>query len=374
MADGYAQIIIKKVKKGGHGGHHGGAWKVAYADFVTAMMAFFLLLWLLNATSSEQKIGIANYFDPTAISSSSSSGSGGVMGGKTLSADGAMVSDTSPPSINDAAETRPPAPETEGGESESDSGDGGDSAGKQTSQSDALESRQGPGDLQNSKRPPFGDPDEPNQLGETGDAEATTDATGNAETGDQQILNAKIEEMETERFENFEKDLRRLVDEAILEDPNLLEAARNLKIDSVPAGLRIQLIDKEKMDFFPSGSADMFESTEKLLAKVSQLLSKMPNKIKISGHTDATKFSPGSTYTNWELSADRALASRRALIANGIPSERITEVVGRADREPIAPEEPTSATNRRISIVLVRQSANDQGAVAAAEAALQTAQ
>src|SRR5438477_6160749 len=100
-------IIIKRVKKGGHGGHHGGAWKVAYADFVTAMMAFFLLLWLLNATTEEQKMGISNYFDPTAISRSARSGSGGVLGGTTITTPGALRNSTSPPAISTPLVARP---------------------------------------------------------------------------------------------------------------------------------------------------------------------------------------------------------------------------------------------------------------------------
>ena len=99
MADGDV-IVIKKIKKGGHGGHHGGAWKLAYADFVTAMMAFFLLLWLLNVTTDEQKMGISNYFDPTAISRSARSGSGGVLGGTSITVPGALKSATSPPMIS----------------------------------------------------------------------------------------------------------------------------------------------------------------------------------------------------------------------------------------------------------------------------------
>ena len=113
MADSHADVVIKKVKKGGHGGHHGGAWKVAYADFVTAMMAFFLLLWLLNATSEEQKIGISHYFDPTAVSRSTSSGSGGVLGGQVMTEDGAMKNDSSPPSINDMQAAKKEAAETD---------------------------------------------------------------------------------------------------------------------------------------------------------------------------------------------------------------------------------------------------------------------
>src|SRR5271166_717480 len=91
MAVGEAPIVIKKVKKGGHGGgHHGGAWKVAYADFVTAMMAFFLLMWLINTTSPEQKRGIADYFAPAAVSQTTS-GSGGILGGTALSNNGSKA-------------------------------------------------------------------------------------------------------------------------------------------------------------------------------------------------------------------------------------------------------------------------------------------
>ena len=117
--DNHAEIIIKKVKKGGHGGHHGGAWKVAYADFVTAMMAFFLLLWLLNATTEEQKMGISNYFDPTAISRSTRSGSGGLLGGTSITQPGALKSAGSPPMVSTPTVARPQAEETESVEPDS---------------------------------------------------------------------------------------------------------------------------------------------------------------------------------------------------------------------------------------------------------------
>ncbi|MEP6149612.1 MAG: flagellar motor protein MotB, partial [Nisaea sp.] len=118
--DNHASIVIKKVKKGGHGGHHGGAWKVAYADFVTAMMAFFLLLWLLNATTEEQKMGISNYFDPTAISRSTRSGSGGVLGGTSITVPGALKSASSPPMISTPQVARPQAENTESLDAASD--------------------------------------------------------------------------------------------------------------------------------------------------------------------------------------------------------------------------------------------------------------
>jgi chemotaxis protein MotB len=118
--DEHASIIIKKVKKGGHGGHHGGAWKVAYADFVTAMMAFFLLLWLLNATTEEQKMGISNYFDPTAISRSTRSGSGGVLGGTSITKPGALKTASSPPMLSTPQVARPQAEDTEALDPDSD--------------------------------------------------------------------------------------------------------------------------------------------------------------------------------------------------------------------------------------------------------------
>ena len=118
--DNHASIVIKKVKKGGHGGHHGGAWKVAYADFVTAMMAFFLLLWLLNATSEEQKSGISNHFDPRAISRNSRTGSGGVLGGNSVTVPGGLKSDSTPFMISAPQAARPQAENTDSLEADSD--------------------------------------------------------------------------------------------------------------------------------------------------------------------------------------------------------------------------------------------------------------
>ncbi|WP_339853081.1 flagellar motor protein MotB [uncultured Nisaea sp.] len=318
--DNHATIIIKKVKKGGHGGHHGGAWKVAYADFVTAMMAFFLLLWLLNATTEEQKMGISNYFDPTAISRSTRSGSGGVLGGTSITVPGALKSASSPPMISTPQVARPQAENTESLDADSDDPEN-------------IESR----------------------LGSDDDAEGLISA---------EKLEKLLEEREAAQFASAEKMLRKAIEDS--NDPELKEIADSLQIDHSPEGLRIQLLDQEKVALFPLGSADMFEQTRKLLAKVSEIISKLPNKIKISGHTDSRPFPEGATYTNWELSADRALSSRRALIANGIPDGRVAQVVGMADTDPIEPNDPTSPSNRRISIVLLKQDFSDQAADAVA--------
>src|SRR6266849_6123878 len=130
---GNGTIIVKKIKKGGHGGHHGGAWKVAYADFVTAMMSFFLLLWLLNVTTDIQKRGIADYFDPT-IASKSQSGAGGVLGGLSMGPPGAQDVSASPPSFQLAVAALRQPDEGEEGDlaGSSGQGDAGDKVGGAT--------------------------------------------------------------------------------------------------------------------------------------------------------------------------------------------------------------------------------------------------
>ena len=312
--DQQGDIIIKKVKKGGHGGHHGGAWKVAYADFVTAMMAFFLLLWLLNATTEEQKMGISNYFDPTAISRSSRSGSGGLLGGTSITKPGALKSSSSPPMISTPQAVRAQAEDTESLDADSDDPEN-------------IESKTG----------------------------SETDEEGTISQEQlEKLLQQQEEEREAAQFAEAEKLIREAVEES--DDPDLKEVSDSLKIESAKEGLRIQLLDQEKVALFPLGSSEMDERTRKLLEKVAEIIKKLPNKIKISGHTDARPFAPGSIRTNWDLSAERANASRRTLEELGVGDERIAEVVGMADRDPIEPNDPMAPENRRISIVLLRAS------------------
>lgn len=276
---GPAPIIVKRVKKVA-GGHHGGAWKVAYADFVTAMMAFFLLLWLLNVTTDEQKSGVADYFAPTSLSSSRS-GAGGILGGQTLGV-GAKVGEGQPPVA--IAQFGPPA---------------------------------------------------------TGAGQPTAEDVAKAQA-----------EREQQAFDQAKAAM-----EAALEgNPQLAALKENLVIDMTPDGMRIQLIDKQGGSLFPSGSAAMPARTQALIAQIGQAISTLPNNISISGHTDAAPFGNATGYTNWELSSDRANSSRRALLNSGIPQNRVTQVVGKADTEPLTPDDPFKAENRRISIVLLRNS------------------
>ncbi len=290
---GEKQPIIKKVKKGHGHGHHGGAWKVAYADFVTAMMAFFLLMWLLNATSQEQRMGIANYFNPVTVTKVNISGSGGVLGGTTAGPDGALTQNTTTMSVSPSM--TPPQDVTEG----------------------------------------------PDNDFPASSAEETEDKK----------LEELIAKKEEAQFKAAEEEIRKSIES----DPELKDLAKNLLMDKTPEGLRIQIVDKDKVEMFAVGSAQMFDYTKKILHRISQVISPMPNKISITGHTDGRQYAPNATYTNWELSSDRANAARRALRDAGIPEERIGRVLGRADREHLIPNDAMDPRNRRLSIILMTE-------------------
>lgn len=283
-------IIIKRVKKV-EGGHHGGAWKVAYADFVTAMMAFFLLLWLLNVTTDEQKDMISSYFAPADPRiSESTSGSGGVMGGQTMSEEGAMTDDKTP-----VSQQREPAE----GVGREDGQDGVD----------------------------------PARITE-------------------KEIDQELERRDDKAFKETEDKLR----EAIESVPDLRELSQNLLIDMTPEGLRIQIVDQEGKPMFEIGAAKPLPQAEKLLRLIAQVVRDLPNKLSIRGHTDSKPYGRDISYGNWELSADRANASRRVMLAAPLDPVRIENVQGKADREPLVPNDPENARNRRISIILLKQS------------------
>jgi chemotaxis protein MotB len=335
MAAGDPIIIIKKVKKSHGDAHHGGAWKVAYADFVTAMMAFFLLLWLLNATTQEQRKGISDYFAPASVSRNTS-GSGALLGGTTVTKDGALNARGQPVQL--------PLPSSEDLVLEPSDDD-----------MDAMRRMpevDGPNDQAPEQAADANNGKLPGQEG------AETSNKGFAEDGakeprplsDQEIEKA-VRDREEKLFTAAEQELR----QAINTSPDLKKLAENLLIDQTPEGLRIQIVDQDQRSMFELGSATPNPQTKRLLAEVAHVVSKLPNRIAVSGHTDATPYAVSSTYTNWELSTDRAQASRRVLVESGLPPERIQRVMGKADREPLVPNDPTSARNRRISIVLLRE-------------------
>ncbi|HVY12094.1 MAG TPA: flagellar motor protein MotB [Alphaproteobacteria bacterium] len=308
-----APIIIKRIKKGG-GGHHGGAWKVAYADFVTAMMAFFLLLWLLNVTTDIERKGIADYFAPASISKSES-GAGGVFGGQTITAPGAQINNTSPPG---SSKTIPEPDESENNRRES---------------------------------PGSGQPTGPKQD------QKDTVTSGNAEAvgAKPQTADDKAAEMQRQKDEEIFKQAEGTLREAIKAVPDLAELEKNLVIDSTPEGLRIQIVDKDGYSLFATGSATLGGRSRQLVNLVGRVISRLPNKISITGHTDNTPFPANSRRTNWQLSTERAQSSFEELVVAGVAPDRINAIVGKADREPLVANDPANSQNRRISIVLLRQ-------------------
>ena len=283
-------VMIKKVKKVIAGGHHGGAWKVAYADFVTAMMAFFLLMWLINTTSPQQKRGIADYFAPASVSQSTS-GSGGILAGTALGDDGAK-SNGSASAIEQLA---PPAPNTK------DQG--------QSSKSGALDQ--------------------------------ASDAA----------LKAALAKRDEAAFESAAQSLR----QAMQEMPELAELSKQVLIDQTPEGLRIQLVDQEGRSMFDPGSVRPNDRAKVLLRAVAKIAERLPNRITIAGHTSANangSKSPG----DWQLSSGRADSARQIMQDGGIDPDRIYQVSGKAASDPLFPDDPTLPGNRRIAIVLLRES------------------
>jgi chemotaxis protein MotB len=335
-------VIIKKYEVV-EGGHHGGAWKVAYADFVTAMMAFFLLMWLLNATTEDQRKGLADYFSPNNLMSHASSGTGEPFGGHTAFDKGALVSDQG--SVQIVAGKRPVVDRTEDGDDpvyvdshRARTGDGvgpgpmadnqdADDSGEKSLGQNGTQAAPGPGGASDIERQ--------GRL-----SRPVTTAEVAAESARQ----------EKAAFEQAAEQIK----QAVRADPALAELSRQLAIDMTPDGLRIQIIDEIKLPMFPTGSAAPNERARLLLQKVVPVLMKLRQSISVAGHTDAAPF-PGPGRTNWELSAERANATRRLLVDGGFPETRVKSVTGNADRDPLLPADPLAAANRRIAILVLRE-------------------
>lgn len=292
MADNLPPIIIKRIKKVA-GGHHGGAWKVAYADFVTAMMAFFLLLWLLNVTSPETRAGIADYFTPT-IGVKDSAGIG-FQGGQTQSEKGISKSDLAPVGIVVGQVKQGPTPDT----------------------------------------PTDSPPVKPDETAENSAAMAKAENTEDAETF---------------------KEAAEQVNQSLREDPELKDYQQSVVVQETPEGMKIDLIDDAKKPMFVPGGAQLTDMGKKVLDSMANIVSKTPNNITIIGHTDAASANQNPNYTNWELSVDRANAARKFLSTTTLEQDRVAKIIGLADRELLVPQEPTSPRNRRVTIVVMRGS------------------
>ncbi|MEZ5824779.1 MAG: flagellar motor protein MotB [Geminicoccaceae bacterium] len=302
MSNPQAPVIIKKViEEGGHG-HHGGAWKVAYADFVTAMMAFFLMLWLLSTSSEETLKGLAEYFTEADANEGEPGGIGGFLDGTSVINDQIVIS--------------------------------------------------GP-------TSPFSTPSlpQPNESQDDTDAFEMELSTSSL-TMDSDLMDMTSEEAMREAAERLEDEQFETANAAIIQQlnssPELAEYADSLLIDKTEDGLRIQIVDQAQTAMFPGGSAEMFDHTKKLIDVVVKAIGNLPQKLSIRGHTDSRPFAPGVDNDNWRLSSARANATRQALVDAGLDTRRIAEVVGKADSDHLLEEAPNDPRNRRISLVLLR--------------------
>jgi chemotaxis protein MotB len=293
MATGYDQpIIIKKVKKHAHP-HHGGAWKIAYADFVTAMMAFFLLLWLISMTTPEQKKGLADYFAPASLSETTN-GAGGVLAGTAFDSQGGKTSDSDTDLKPGLTQTR-----TEG-LATLDDGTG--------------------------------------SLGMASGNEPTKDA-----------LEKPIQSDFKGAFEGAAASIR----QAWQNSPNLTDVQDQLRIEETREGLDIEIIDDVGKPMFPEGSKYPYEYTRQAIAAIAPILAKLPNQVRVSGHTASGSTYEDPRYGAWELSSDRANMVRTILGEFGLADDHIESVVGRAATEPLLPSDPYLSANQRISILLL---------------------
>lgn len=287
-------ILIKKVKKVSGGGHHGGAWKVAYADFVTAMMAFFMLLWLLNVSEKETLQGLADYFTPSNASMSNASGAGDILAGTALADEGA----------SNAGSIRITVPNSTAQETDTQG-----------------ESKGGPSQ----------------------DREAEI-------VQQNRNWQAKIVTQEDKMFEAVEDALKA----ALQKSPELLKHQDQIIVELTPEGLRIQLTDKDQRPMFKRGSADLYPFAIHLLETVGKVVQTLPNRVALTGHTDSTGGS-NPLYSNWELSSDRANSSRRVLAGSGVSRDRFSEVTGKAATEPLFPDQPNRAENKRVTLLVLRE-------------------
>jgi chemotaxis protein MotB len=264
-------IIIRRKKVYKADGHHGGAWKVAYADFVTAMMAFFLLMWLLNATTEEQRKGLADYFNPTIPISRISGGGSDALNGSSIFTEETLAR-----------------------------------KGTGASQERSVESM------------------------------ATKPVLTAAETeAQQQAIAANLQALKDSMGEKNH------------------QISEHLLIKMSPEGIVLELVDSESTPLFPVGRSQPSDLLIELLDMVSDSFLSFENDIKIVGHTDNRRYRNDAIYDNWNLSADRANTARRLLERSGITRDRIREVSGKADTDPLVTDNPAAAQNRRISITIL---------------------
>ena len=312
--------IIKKVIKKGHGGHHGGSWKVAYADFVTAMMAFFLVMWLLAISSESGREALADYYNELTVYDA-------VFNGGIPST---FDERERPASILDGGCF---APRDSGNETRDREGEDGEMSAVQVSA--LLKSTQEL--LANLESLPEGT-DGGEGSGDVGRGQVGDPAEAQAIYGP-----AGMSPEERQFSENLQEEIKASLGEA---------AAEQIKMEKVKGGLRIQIIDQEGRPTFRSGGAGLTNEGRDLINLVAQRLASIPNQISIEGHTDARPFTGQQKMTNWELSTATASATRLALAAGGVAESRLTAVTGYAATRPLPDTDPNDPVNRRVSVMI----------------------
>lgn len=286
--DGLAPLILTKKKKIAAGAH-GGAWKIAYADFVTAMMAFFLLLWLLNATTENQMNGLSEYFAPASVADNAVA-VGEAMAGMAVAVEGAMRSASSRPRVTVAL-------------------------------------------------PSYGQEASGTNEGTEREDEDKTET---------QTAAAIQEQQRNEKLNEAMEQLR----QSVLEVPELQAIQASMVFEITAEGLRIQILDQEDRPMYQENSAELTRYSRQLLAVVGSIISSLPNEVIITSHTERNGFIKDGFYTNWELSADRAFIIRQWLVDAGLPEEKIIAVRGKGDSDLLDPRFPGSTRNRRLAILL----------------------
>ncbi len=290
-------IVIKKIQPG-HGGAHGGGWKIALADMMTAMMAFFLLMWILGASQETQRKSVADFFTPSnstaQVQMGATAGSNGLFGGRSI-----IDPDGFPYTAKQTAMMQMVTPRSEGGPTENEPSPNSENARDNDSQS------------------------------KTEQKEAT-------------------EAADKANFDKMEKEVR----EQLAANPNLEQVQNQVQFVREKEGLRIEVIDKADFSMFPLGSTKLQPQAQALMTEIAKSLAGTDNKLSVRGHTDSVAFANKEGRNNWSLSAERAEATRATLEKSGIKSDRFTQIEGVADTAPYNPNDPKDPRNRRISITV----------------------
>ena len=341
-----APIIIKK-HIGGHGGGHGGAWKIALADMMTAMMAFFLLMWLLGSTNTDARKSIADYFKQTPLlKMGNNAGSNGVFGGRSM-----ISPEGLPDSINQTSVVNVMPPTQATGGNDRDEGPAG-------SQSPDGKSKEGEGRSGMAKGPAEGGVVDDAELGAQGsDAtvqegqpkrgeSASTKSAGGVSDDAAKKAAAEVDQ------KNFDA-LQAQVSEALSKDATLSKIADQVQFVKVKDGLRIEIVDKADFSMFSVGTTRVLPRASALIGELAKAISELPNQVVIRGHTDSLAYALDSEMNNWLLSAERAESTRQLLQKAGVPEGQIARVEGVADTEPYNPKDALDIRNRRISMTLL---------------------